>query len=60
MNEERLIKELEALLHCNPDKCDGCCVQRQDEGDEKPWCGVDSVLRKAITYIEVNENTIEL
>lgn len=54
--EESLLKELEDLLNCNPDCCDGCSVQRQDEGDDESWCGVDSVLRKAITYIKHNKN----
>jgi hypothetical protein len=58
--EEKLIEELEDLLKCNPDQCDGCKVQRQDEGDDNPWCGFKSVISKAITYIKVKENLIEL
>ena len=48
---EMLIKELNDLLHCHL-QCDGCMCQRQDEGDKEPWCGVDSVLRKAISSIK--------
>lgn len=47
-----LIKKLNDLLHCSPNRCDGCSVQMQDEGDENPWCEVDSVLRQAISSIE--------
>lgn len=49
---EMLIKELSDLLYCNPNQCEGCSVQRQDEGDKEPWCGFKSVLNKAITYIK--------
>lgn len=30
--EKRLLKELNDLLNCNPDKCDNCSCQFQDEG----------------------------
>jgi hypothetical protein len=55
-----LINELKDLLCCDPNKCNGCSVQRQDEGDKKPWCGFSAVLRKTITYIEVNEDRMNL
>lgn len=48
---ELIIEELNDLLHCNHN-CDNCKCQRQDEGDKNPWCGFESVLRKAITCIE--------
>ena len=60
IQEETLLGELNDLLYCNPDQCDGCSVQRQDDGDEEPWCGFKSVIRKAITYIKYNENNDEL
>ena len=48
---ETLIKQLNDLLNCNL-QCNECMCQRQDEGDEESWCGVDSVLRIAISTIE--------
>lgn len=53
--EEALLGELYDLLYCNPDQCEGCSAQRQDEGDEEPWCGFKSVIRKAISYIKARE-----
>ena len=54
--EKRLLKELNDLLNCNPDKCENCSCQFQDEGDDKPHCGYKSVLRMAISSIEYYNN----
>ena len=48
---EILLKRLNDLLYCE-NKCDSCSCQMMDEGDEKPWCGFESILRSSISCIE--------
>ncbi len=46
-----IIKRLKDLLYCK-NNCKNCSNQRQDEGDDKPWCGYASTLRLAILHME--------
>lgn len=49
--DEKIIEQLEALIKCEQ-RCEGCPVRYQDEGDKEPWCGVNHVLRNAISRIK--------
>jgi hypothetical protein len=55
--ERHIVKSLDDLLNCKYPNCEECSVLRQDEGDDEPWCGYDSVIRCAITYIESEESS---